>query len=112
MDTADCLARGREFHGQLFALIGTLHPPDETHDLVVGAAVMRAVGGDPAGAVGAYNDWAESHGYAPIAWLGTFTTPDGRRHEWVDIRDAVIGLSPDYRVTVLDKERVCPSGPA
>ncbi len=110
MDPANCLARGQEFHRQLFALIGVLHPPDDTHDLMVGQTLMELVEGDPAEATRQYNDWADSHGYARVAWVGTFMTPDRQRFQWVDIRDAVICVSPEYRVTVL--EAICPSGPA
>jgi len=107
MDTADVLAHGQAFHRQLFAAIGALHPEDSAHDLAVGAAVVLAVdGGNPAAAVAGYNDWAHDHGYAPIAWVGSFLTPDGRLSHWVDIQDAVISVDRDYRVTVL-KETVC-----
>jgi len=110
MDTPERL--GQDFHRQLFALVGELHPPDETHDLMVGETLRTAIAEhDPAGAARRYNDWADSHGYARISWLGTFMAPNGQRWEWVDIRDVVVSIGDDYRVTVL-KEAVCPSGQA
>lgn len=98
--------RGQAFHAQLETLLPVdRHPIDPAHDTAVGRALKTALQGDPLTAVGTYNAWAATAGYAPLTYLGPVA--DGHR---VDIGSAVIEIDTQYRVRLVAPEgAVCPS---
>lgn len=100
-------ALGKRFHDQLHAQVpGPQHPDDDTHNAAVGRAIRIGVmEGDYEKAEQQYNNWAARHGYVPVAFLRQ--TDNG---VVVDIQEAIVAVSIDGDVTVLEDRTVttCP----
>ena len=94
------LVIGRAFHDQLFTLLPASHHQDnDEHDAHVGAAIRVGVlCDDPEKAEAAYNEWASTHGYAEMKWMGK--REDGAFV--ADIVEAVIAVHPSLRVELIE----------
>lgn len=93
-------ARGEAFHAQLFKLMPQAeHADDPDHHRAVGGALRQALSGNPALATEQYNLWANSHGYAPVTFLGL----DADGALVADIVEAIIAVEPSGRVLLLEE---------
>lgn len=97
---------GAAFHAQLEPQLSSPpHPDDPHHDLAVGRALRLGIeDGRVTEAIDGYNAWARRAGYVPIRHVAT---QDGA---WVlDMETAVIAVTADYRVTVVEERVSCQS---
>lgn len=94
IQVSDAAIYGALFHRVLTEQLGEAsHPDDPTHDLAVGTALVSFRNGvAPTEIVATYNQWAVTHGYARIQYLGLDLDRPGCH--LVDIQTVVLSIDP------------------